>query len=110
MNAIISFWWIPVLIVFMAINAISSYYLNVFNDTRWWIICICMNIFPLWVFVARYSRNLVADAMAYDLLSFFTFQLVVFILGASSNFTTIQWCGFALAMIGFVMLRSGELF
>jgi hypothetical protein len=61
----------------------------------------------LWIIVAKSSRNLVADALIYDMLMMTGFFLGLFYLGDMKNFTSVQIAGFLMAISGIVLMKIG---
>jgi succinate-acetate transporter protein len=97
--------WIPALIIYYSVYAYLSKQCND-NFTWgnfWWFYA--MNLLPIWMFVARYSKNILFDALVYDLIIFFTFYFVMLALGSGDKFHTGQWVGLSLVIAGFLVMK-----
>jgi multidrug transporter EmrE-like cation transporter len=100
--------WVPIAIVIYVINAMLSKWANDFPDTwKWVIIIYLMQFVSVWPFVAKFSKNLVFDSFLFDMLIFFSYFVTLLVMGAGSKFTTVQWFGTILLIVGFVILRIG---
>jgi hypothetical protein len=74
---------------------------------RWVWALYALNVFGLWPWIARFSKNIVFDGLLYDLVIFFAFYLTVLYLGEAENFTRWQWIGCILVVIGFMTMKVG---
>lgn len=90
-----------------AFYCIHSYINKMNNDLggKWLWYAWLISIIPVFPFVARYSKNLLWDGMLFDLIMFFSYVLTLLYLGSGKAFTMIQWGGFALTIIGFVLMK-----
>jgi hypothetical protein len=101
--------WIPLVIVIYATSAVLTKWANGDESGTWkWVIWLyLLNALGLWPLVAKFSKNLVFDALLYDITIFFSFMLTLMYLDAASKFNVIQWIGTILIVVGFVTLRMG---
>jgi hypothetical protein len=96
--------WVPLCIAYYAFYAWMSKQQN--EQGGWGIAMLLANaLFPLWIIVSRYSKNLLFDGMLYDSLLSVTYVVTLICLGAHSRLTHIQWTGIVLAMAGLVIFR-----
>ena len=97
------FWWVPVVLVVYSASAVLS---KRANDLRPYSVfyLYALSLIPLWVIVARYSTNLLRDAILYDWLLLIQYP-VFLILGTATGFSRLQWCGAGLAFVGLCLLR-----
>jgi uncharacterized membrane protein len=108
MNYFLLYWWVPILILFY-----SSYgYISVKNNeshdyTRWFWLSLVLGFCPLWAFVSKHSKYLAFDSFLYDVLLFFSFNLVILLGGGAKQFSTVNWVGIVLITAGFILVRLG---
>ena len=102
--------WIPAAILLYIVCGYWTIWANDKSDPnsiRWVWALYLINILGLWPWIARFSKNLVLDGLLYDLIIFFVFYLTVLCLGAAKGFTTVQWVGTGVVIVGFVMIKVG---
>lgn len=73
---------------------------------KWLLFAWLISIIPVFPLVARFSKNLLWDGMLFDLVMFFSYVLTLLALGAGKAFNHVQWLGFALTLIGFIMMKA----
>jgi len=100
------FIWIPITILIYATIGWLSVRVNVSDNKFWYIPFIIIQMFPFWVVVARYSKNLTMDCLIYDVIIFLISALSIgFFSGQLLNFSLFQYIGFALVIIGFILMQ-----
>lgn len=99
--------WVPGIIIYYAI----FYWLTKKNNDTggWWMWAtyIFGALCPFWIYMTRYSKNLILDGFLYDIIMFFTFVITMSVLGAADKFTSHQWLGVGLVAAGFLLIRAG---
>lgn len=99
--------WIPIVIMCCVISAILSYQLNENQNSRFYFWSLLISqILPLWTFVAWYSKNLIFDAILYDILILLSFNITFLCLGTGKTFSIYQWCACVVILIGMIVLRA----
>jgi len=95
--------WIPAI---LAINIVSAK-LSLMNQAgnmmaAWglWII----GAIPLWVFVSKYSKNMLFDAMLYDSLMVVSFALAVSYFGGA-HLTWVNYLGVILIGVAMILIK-----
>ena len=100
------FLWIPITILIYATIGWLSVRVNVSDNKFWYIPFIIIQMFPFWV-VVRYSKNLTIDCLIYDIIIFLVSALSIgFFSGQLLNFSLFQYIGFALVIIGFILMQA----
>ena len=101
--------WISFIVVLYAVVALVTKWANEEpTDTwRWVIILYALGFFGAWPIVAKFSKNVVFDALLYDIVMFFAFNVTLIILGCANKFTSLQWVGVFVVMAGYVLLKVG---
>ena len=61
---------------------------------------------PLWNFVSRYSKNLLADGFVYDLILLLSYVGTLIYLGEASKFNVVQWIGLVFCILGITLIKS----
>lgn len=100
--------WIPAAAVFYAFAAIFTKWAN--DDPaawRWFFVLYFMQAFGLWPIVAKFSKDIIFDSFLFDAIIFSAYFVTLFALGAGSKFTTVQWTGTTLLIVGFILLKIG---
>lgn len=97
--------WIPAVVIYYLIYAWCS---KRYNDTptalRFWVLYLT-NLFPVWMIVARYSKDMLFDGVLYDILAFSAFIAGLILLGSGDRFTMGQWIGLVVVVVGFLMMK-----
>ena len=99
--------WIPLLIVYYILYAYLS---KRFNEGFTWTTFLwfyALNLLPIWVFVAKYSKNIIFDGLLYDVIMFVTFFGALTFLGSADKFSLSQWIGLIFVVIGFLFMKLG---
>ena len=97
--------WIPVQIVFYFLFAYFSKKNNESKNKRFMAIMICLNLIPLWAFIAPDSQNLAFDGLLYDVIMVLVFTSTLAYLGSGVNFQKQNWIGVIVIIIGFVLMK-----
>lgn len=78
------------------------------SDESWkWFLLLFASgsIFQMWPWVARYSSNIVFDAILYDSLAVIAWTAGL-LFWSGTNFNTNQWIGTALVVGGLVLIQK----
>ena len=97
--------WIPFVIVYYCIYAWLSKQNNEFGGKWIWITYVYGAICPLWLIISRYSKNLLFDGMLYDNILFLSYIATMIFLGQANNFSTTQYIGLVLMIIGSICIK-----
>ena len=98
--------WVPITILLYILIGWLSVRVNVSDNPYWYIPFVIIQMFPFWVIVARFSKNLTIDSLIYDVIIFLVSALSIgFFSGQIFNFTIFQIIGFAVVIIGFLMMQ-----
>jgi hypothetical protein len=60
-----------------------------------------------WPILARYSNNILLDGIIYDSVVLFMFYGVMIACGAGKDFTSWQWGGTAMVLVGTGLIKFG---
>ena len=60
---------------------------------------------PTWALTAYFSKNLLFDAVLYDLVLVLTTTPIMIFLGQAYGFTFVNWAGLACCVTGLVLLK-----
>lgn len=98
--------WISYLIIHMITSAYLSYKTNLSPDKMWFYLTVLIGMIPVWAIVAKYSRNLSADGLLYDIIiTLIYYPALLYFSGTLGNMQWYQWLGFALAAGGAFLVR-----
>lgn len=101
----ISYWWVPILILWYSFYGYFSVKNNHSQEyDRWFWISLVFGLFPLWAWVSKNSKNLVFDSMLYDVFLFLSFNLVLIFFHVE-KLSPINLFGICLIFIGFILMR-----
>jgi len=107
-------WWIPTVIIYYSIFAYLSKINNdhsLINNITWykdqsfWIMFFYGAFCPLWMIISRISKNILFDGMLYDNILFLAYAFTMIYFGSGSKFSTFQWIGFGLFIVGSILMR-----
>lgn len=98
-------WWIPSVIVWYAVYSWMSKQNNDLGGKWFWFMVLYGMTGILWVPVSRVSKDIVFDALLYDVIIALTFVSTLFYLGCGEKFAWPNWFGVAMVMIGFVLMK-----
>ena len=104
LTILLYFWWIPIVVITYTLYAWLSHKANVepgWFYVFWTWICGCCGIWPI---VAKYSQNIVRDAILFDFLMVLTFYGLFAIIGVE-HFGVKHWCGAILAIAGILIMK-----
>jgi hypothetical protein len=97
----------PLIWLFVFIfNGIGAWVNKLNNDGPgffWWACLVSM--IPVFPIISRYSKSLLIDGLIYDVVIFFSYLIVLLALGCGKAITLIQWVGFALTLIGVILMK-----
>lgn len=101
-------WWIIPLIILNIFAAYFTFKVNVEKTIPWQIALYCLNLSPLWIVVAKHSKNVVLDGIMYDIILTisYTISILLFTYG-QVQFNMLQYLGILLLIIGFVIFKIG---
>ena len=95
--------WIPIVIIYYAIY---TYLSKQYNESGSCLIPIVLiNCLPVWLLVAKWSKNLIFDALLYDMLMFFVGGVTLLLCGSGNNLNLHQWIGLVLIVGGFILMK-----
>ena len=101
--------WVPILFLHVMVYT----WLSVKNNhsvghSNWmWVVWI-WGCLQLWPFVSKYSKNLLFDALLFDIILLVTGAAGLIYLGEAKAFNVVQWLGVSIVIIGFVVMKIGE--
>ena len=99
----IQYWWIPLLIGYYAAYAWAT---TKASDSWWWVLAIAGIAFlGPWAVVGRYSKNLAADGLLYDVITLFAFYGALMIMGTTQKWSSLQYAGAGLVVLGMILLK-----
>ena len=95
--------WITGLVLYMSVYAYISNY-TCQNKSWNGVFLLCgMNLIGLWPLVAKYSHNIIYDALLYDTIMTLTFYIILCLIGTSENLSVNQYVCLT-AVIGGLLL------
>jgi len=97
--------WVPAVIAWYVLY---SYVSKLSNDTKSispLIFLFLLGSCPIWALLSRYSKNLIFDGMLYDILMSVTFVVTMSLLGSGDSFSTQNWIGAILVVLGFILMK-----
>ena len=68
----------------------------------WMFVC---GAIPTWSLAAYWSKNLIFDGLAYDTTLAVSSVIIFIFLGQGEKFTSWNWAGVALTLIGLILVR-----
>jgi uncharacterized membrane protein len=101
------FIWVPAVVVFYVWYAWLSNNYNQHPNWHTFSWLYISNLLPIWIFVAKYTKNIIFDALLYDALMFLVFYISLIFLGSADKFSVYQWIGAVLVVVGFVVMKLG---
>lgn len=102
----IQYWWVIPFVAWSALQGWLSKEVYDKGDLDWkfWTLY-GINIFVLWPWICRVSKNLLFDAFLYDMIFVIGFYVVVMWMGAAEEFNKWQWLGVCLSLMGIMILK-----
>ncbi len=99
--------WVPLVLLHYSVYSWLSIQVNLYPEKISWIIFLIVfgAVGQYWVFVSMFSKNLILDAMIYDLSIVFSHYLTFVYFGQASAFLLHQWLGAVLVFIGIVLMK-----
>jgi hypothetical protein len=95
--------WIPIVIIYYVVY---TYFSKYYNESGAYLIPILfMNCLPIWLLVAKWSKNLIFDALLYDILMFFAGGITLLLCGSGNYLNVHQWIGLILIISGFILMK-----
>lgn len=100
--------WITLCIIYYSFAAWLSKKLNDDPECwRWFWMLVGIQILGIWPLVAKYSKNLVFDAMLFDFILLIVYWSTLFFLGAGKNMTPMQGVAVGIILAGLLMYKLG---
>ena len=98
--------WIPIVATQYVIYNWLSWHNNQEGSSKGWAIAMfIMGFMQSWLFVSRYTKNILFDGMIYDIVLFLSFPLTMWYLGETAKFGTRHWVGLILMIVGVSILK-----
>ena len=73
---------------------------------KWFWIMWSMNVFHLWVFISKFSKNLFFDGILFDVLVFTSYTISLGIMTKSfSKFGLLQRVGLGMIWVGIILVK-----
>ena len=103
-TSILYYWWIP----FVMVLYFLAGYLSTLASQSWkWVgILMVVQFLGLWPIVARYSKNIAADGILYDVILLGSMYGAFWYFGQMDSFSILQWVGLGLAIIGVILMKG----
>jgi hypothetical protein len=102
--------WVPLTIIWYVFLTILSFNHNnndnLFSKTGLYLWL--MGLYPMWVFVSKYSTRLIFDGMLYDSIIFLSYPITMILLGAGKTFSMVNYIGLCFLVLGFFLLKIGN--
>lgn len=97
--------WVPIVVAYYCIGAYLSKSTN--NSTAiWWLyVLFVWNALGIWPIVAKYSKNLLFDAMLYDAICLFAYYVTLLSLGDAKTLSIYQWVGCIMVLVGMILFK-----
>jgi len=101
-------WWIPCVAVYYSIYAWMSKKNNDLGGSwEWmWKTYVFGALCPFWVLVTCVTKNIVLDAIIYDILMVASGIITMWFMGAADNFTIINWIGVVMTIAGLILIQT----
>lgn len=98
--------WIPYVIGYYVLAAFLSKKLNDAPQSQVWFLSIVfIQILGAWPFVAKYSKNLLFDAVFFDVIIIFAYYITLVALGSGAKFTPVQWFACGMVLFGLLIFK-----
>jgi hypothetical protein len=98
-------WWPVLTVAFYSFHAYLSFQNKGATDVKSfmivWVVGAC---FPLWAIISRYSKNLMFDAMVFDLLLMLSYAITFAIL-EQRTLSGVNIAGVGVAVVGLIMVK-----
>jgi hypothetical protein len=102
------FLWITLCVIYYSYAAFLSKKLNDNPDSwNWFWVLIVSQLFGIWPLIAKYSKNLVFDAMLFDFILLIVYWSTLFYLGAGKNMTATQVIALVIVLGGLILFKIG---
>ena len=95
--------WIPISILSFLLQAWLTYKNNVEGGKWLWIYTI-LGTLSLWPFISRYSKNLMFDALLFDLVLIVSYGIGIAYL-TNVKFEINQWIGMGIMFVGIILFK-----
>lgn len=66
---------------------------------------VILNCFPIWLFISRFSRHLIFDAILTNIVGTLSYLAVILIFDPRLHLSAANYCGLALAFIGLILMK-----
>jgi hypothetical protein len=97
--------YIPILFIIIVISSWLSVKLNSTNKSTWLIILYGLSLIQVWPFVAKFSKDIIFDALLYDILVvlIYTFSIIYF--SKHFSITIGQYIGVGFIFLGLIVFK-----
>lgn len=95
--------WIPVLIIISLISSKLTI-LNQAGNNKAAFIMWVLSLLPVWIIVSRYSKNILFDAMLYDVLIVFIYAIGLIYFG-HKILSPLNYIGVGLVLLGLTFIK-----
>lgn len=100
--------WITLAIAFYVGTSLLSKRINDRpQETLWFWLLVGTQVFGLWPWIAKHSKNLFFDGLLYDLIIMMSFYGTFLVLGVGKGFSVIQWIALGVVLVGLFVLKFG---
>lgn len=100
------FVWIPYVIIYYITAAVWSKKLNDDPSSwKWFWAIVILQIAGFWPILAKYSKNLLFDAVLFDVIILLSYYVTLVWLGTGSSFTPLQWCACSMIVLGILIFK-----
>ena len=69
------------------------------------VILICLNCFPVWLIISRFSRNIVFDTILANIVGAVSYLSIILLFDSRLHLSAANYCGLALAFIGLILMK-----
>lgn len=98
--------WIPCLILLSTFQCYASTKFNA-RVPHWGLVLWLSALIPVWLVISRYSKDILLDGLAYDVVVFLTWGIAAgFITGRFQTYSVVQWVGLVLVVTGFLLMHD----
>ena len=104
----INYWWIPVVVVWYGAYGVCSVKNNEVGSKLWFWLTFFVGLCPLWAWVSKHSKNIVIDAVLYDVFIVLGSFMAMYFMGAGKGLTPLNWFGAFCVISGLILLKLGQ--
>ena len=96
--------WIPLFIILNFFGCYFSNKLNITHENKWFWFLYGTTVIPSWVIICKYSKNIVFDAILYDLILLVSYSIFLIIL-TKVSLNVYNVFGLLLIFIGVILFK-----